>query len=188
MLPECISRGACEENVSDQRLPLIYLDWLRAILVPITDRLAIQHPAIALPLEDEPNGEHERDDEEISNDNQSQHSGFRYTTADRERAQPTEDAEATESSPLLINGNSAKSGRSTIFLNHLSYLPSTLLPGVIALVVALVPPIKKTVVGDSSGWFWNVIGGLVGWIGFSFIIVDTLGAGAVLKRSELNNR
>jgi hypothetical protein len=126
-------------------------------------------------------------------DTQSERSGFRYGSTSNTARGPREPREienlsATESSPLLSNEAAGKLTRSTIFLNHLSYLPSTLLPGLVALAIALIPPIKKTLVGDSTGWSWNIIGGIIGWIGLSFVIVDTIGMGAVIKRSELNKR
>lgn len=91
-----------------------------------------------------------------------------------------------ETSPLLQTSTGLVSRASTL-TSRLPGFHNTFLPGIFALFIAFVPPLKRNV-ADPSGWVWSVIGGTIGWIGLSYVIVDTLAIGATLRKTELDRR
>jgi hypothetical protein len=100
---------------------------------------------------------------------------------------PTFSTGANEETPLL-NGTGS-SGPKTLgekISLHLAFLPASLIPGLVGLVIAMVPPFRRGLTTE-GGWVWGVVGGALGWLGFGYVVLDVLGLGAVLQKGQLKD-
>jgi hypothetical protein len=159
----------------------------RALLRPVVDRLTVVWPAVQLPVHDEDEtlsddeGEAEEDVEEASI--QSYGSQANNTSAGR-HARAGGDARQDETTPLLLSSTSSLTSR----LPFLGIgFNNTFLPGVLALLIAFIPPLKNNL-ADPSGWVGKVIGGTIEWIGLSYIVVDVLSIGVTLRQVEVDRK
>lgn len=95
-----------------------------------------------------------------------------------------EDDRLDETTPLLPSSTSTLTSR----LPFLGIgFNNTFLPGVFALLIAFIPPLKNNL-ADPSGWVGKVIGGTIGWIGLSYIVVDVLSIGVTLRQAEVDRK
>jgi hypothetical protein len=159
----------------------------RALLRPVVDRMTVVWPAVQLPVYDEDESlsddqeEEEEDVEEASI--QSYGSQANDTSAGR-RIRAGGNGHQDETTPLLPSSTSNLTSRlpfSGIGFNN------TFLPGLLALFIAFIPPLKNNL-ADPSGWVGKVVGGTIGWVGLSYIVVDVLAIGVTLRQAEVDRK
>lgn len=149
--------------------------------------MTVVWPAVQLPVYDEDESlsddqeEEEEDVEEASI--QSYGSQANNTSAGR-HVRAGGDGYQDETTPLIPSSTSSLTSR----LPFLGIgFNNTFLPGVLALLIAFVPPLKNNL-ADPSGWVGKVIGGTLGWVGLSYIVVDVLSIGVTLRQAEVDRK
>jgi hypothetical protein len=149
--------------------------------------MTVVWPAVQLPVhdEDETLSDVEEDEEEDveAASIQSYGSQVNDTPAGR-RIRASGDGHQDETTPLLPSSTSSLTSR----LPFLGIgFNNTFLPGLLALFIAFIPPLKNNL-ADPSGWVGKVIGGTIGWVGLSYIVVDVLSIGVTLRQAEVDRK
>ena len=145
--------------------------------------MTVVWPAIVLPVDGE-DGSIASDEEDDVDVRSAYSYGSETNARSSNPARPGRDD--VETTPLLENPTGL-TGRASALTARLPGFHNTFLPGLVALFIAFVPPLKRNL-AEPSGWVWKVIGGSIGWIGMTYIILDTLAIGASLKQAELSKR
>ncbi|KAG7530442.1 hypothetical protein FFLO_05041 [Filobasidium floriforme] len=164
------------------------IDVARALLRPVVDRMTVVWPAVQLPVYDEDGDISDEDEEQEEEDVeaasvQSYESQANNTSAGR-HVRAGGDGHQDETTPLLPSSTSSLTSR----LPFLGIgFNNTFLPGVLALLIAFIPPLKNNL-ADPSGWVGKVIGGTLGWVGLSYIVVDVLAIGVTLRQAEVDKK
>jgi hypothetical protein len=157
----------------------------RAVLRPVVDRLTVVWPAVQLPIQDGGNSDGHEDESDVEEE-ASVHS-YEDRAEHALPAHPVRSSQVddyNETTPLLQDPSSATA------LDSKSRLPgfnNTFLPGLVALFIAFTPPLKNNL-ADPSGWVWKVLGGTVGWIGWSYVAVDVLATGVTIRQAEIDKK
>jgi hypothetical protein len=150
--------------------------------------MTVVWPAVQLPVHDEDESLSDEDEEEEEEDVEEasiqSYGSQANNPSDGRQARAGGDGYQDETTPLLPSSTSTVTSR----LPFLGLgFNNTFLPGILALLIAFIPPLKNNL-ADPSGWVGKVVGGTIGWIGLSYIVVDVLAIGVTLRQAEVDKK
>lgn len=101
---------------------------------------------------------------------------------DRTNGIDNDEGNPTETTPL-IRRYSSTTPSLPLWKSIFIHTSPIILPGLLGLVIAVIPPVKKALAGEGS-WVWQVLGLGLGTVGGTWAVVDLLGNGGNVRQGE----